>query len=111
MERLAGHGHLARLGINLLDLAMTNLDALALEALERALDALGVTQSDHQPQERRREQMLTLAVHEHDAMLAWQALPQLSRSNKTADPPPRMTTVLGARIRTPTSCRPTGSSW
>jgi hypothetical protein len=70
-----GHGYLARFGIDLLDLAQTDLDALSLEALERALDARGIAQSDHQPQERGSEQVLTLAVNEHDAMLTWQSLP------------------------------------
>jgi hypothetical protein len=48
----------------------TDLDALSLEAFERAPDTRGVAQSDHQPQERGSEQVPTPVVHEHDAMLS-----------------------------------------
>ena len=85
--QLAPRGHdRPALGIDRGDLRAHQLDAAMHKVREVMGDLRASAVADHEPEERRREDVVALALDQHDAVLSRQQAAQLVRDRQSADP-------------------------
>ena len=69
-ECLACNSHDPPVRIDVLDVADANIDALPRQPRQWTGDRVSRALADHEPQQRRREHVITLAINQHDAVLS-----------------------------------------
>ena len=80
------------------DLRREYLDPLPAEPLERSLNALRLAVADGEPEQRGLEQVLRLAVHEHDAVRARKKSPEPTGGDESTDAAAQYEHGLGLRV-------------
>jgi hypothetical protein len=116
-ERLAGNGHHPPLRVDVLNVADANINALSRQARQWAGDRVSRALADHEPQQRRREDVITLAINEHDAVFRRQALPECPCGCDPADAAAqnenglRVSHGFPSFARTPACDRSTAPNW
>jgi hypothetical protein len=84
-ECLAGNGHNPLLRVDVLDVADANVNALPRQPRQWTRDRVSRALADHEPEQRRREHVITLTINQHDAVCRRQALPECPCGCDTAD--------------------------